>query len=305
MRCIVTGGAGFIGSHLVDALIERGYKVLIIDDLSTGKEENINKKAEFEKIKIEDEKIFDILKKFKPDAVFHFAAQIDVRKSVKDPLFDTKVNVLGTVNLLKASADCKVKSFIFASSGGVIYGDVFEPAKENHPVNPQCPYGIAKLSGEYYVKFFGKEYSFKWGILRFANVYGPRQDPKGEAGVCAIFIGNMMKKRPCKLYGYGKLVRDYIYVEDAVSLTLQVFDKGVCDIFNAGTGKGTSVIELFNILKEFFDYNIEPILEEKRPGELESNILSYEKAKILLNWKPKYSLKEGLKKTIEWFKRRC
>lgn len=302
MNCLVTGGAGFIGSHLVDRLISTKHSVSIIDDLSTGKEKNINKLAKFYHLKVESKKVKEIIEKDRPECVFHLAAQIDVRKSVANPILDIKSNILGTVNLLNLCVKYKVKKFIFSSSGGVIYGNTNKPAKEKDPPKPVSPYGIDKFTAENYIKLYSSMYGLNYTILRYANVYGPRQDPYGEAGVCAIFAGNMLRKEKCILYGFGNMTRDYVYVDDVVSATLLSMEKGINKTLNIGTGIETSVNVIFNTMKEITHYLLPPVYKPKRKGELDRNCLNCELAKKLLDWSPKVELKEGLIRTIKWFK---
>ena len=302
MTLLVTGGAGFIGSNLVDRLIEVGHKVVIMDDLSTGKKEFINKKATFYQVKVEHADAEEVFKTEHPVYVFHLAAQVDARKSVVNPLCDASANIFGTLNLLKLSRKYRVKKFIFASSGGVIYGDTDKPADEMSQPNPISPYGIAKLTAEQYIDFYAKEYSLRYSILRYANVYGPRQDPFGEAGVIAIFIGQMLQGKPCILYGFGNPIRDYVYVDDAVSATIKSMNKGNCSTFNIGTGIPTSVNQLFSIMSKITNYSLPPIYERKRRGEINKSVLNCNRAKEILGWIPKVTLEEGITKTVQSLK---
>ncbi len=303
MKILVTGGAGFIGANLVNALIEHGHDVVIIDNLVTGKKNNLNPKAKFYNIDIRDKDIEKIFKEHNFDIVNHHAAQIDVRKSVENPVYDRDVNVIGLLNLLQNSIKYKIKKFINISSGGVIYGDDAElPIKETAKKNPLSPYGISKLSGENYMYIYNKLHNLKYTTLRYSNVYGKYQDPKGEAGVIAIFSNLMLDKKQPVMYGDGKQTRDYVYVKDVVNANLLAMEKGDYEAFNIGTGTETSVIELFNIMKKITDYQGEPKHEPARLGELLRNSLDITKAKKLLNWQPKYTLEEGLKETIAWVK---
>jgi len=308
-KILVTGGAGFIGSHLVDALIEKGHKVVVVDNLSTGKKENINKKAKFYKIDICSPKIGEIFKKEKPEICFHFAAQINVRKSVEDPIFDAKVNILGSLNVIQNfinSQKSKIKNlkFIFASTGGAIYGDATKiPTPENYPANPISPYGIAKLTVENYLKFYKENFGLKFISLRFSNVYGPRQDPKGEAGVVAIFIEKLLKGERPIIFGNGNQTRDFIFVEDVVSACLKTMEyKGKKEIFNIGTGIETSINELYKIISELLKTKIKPKYAPQKPGDLKRSCLDISLTKKELKWVSKFSLKEGLQKTIESLK---
>jgi UDP-glucose 4-epimerase len=307
MKILVTGGAGFISSHLVDALIERGHRVVVVDNLSTGKKENINKKAKFYKIDICSPRIVEIFKKEKPGIVFHFAAQINVRKSVEDPLFDAKVNILGSLNVIQnffklRTSNLKHQTLIFASTGGAIYGETNKiPTPENYPADPISPYGIAKLTIENYLKFYKENFGLKFISLRFSNVYGPRQDPKGEAGVVAIFIEKLLKRERPTIFGNGNQTRDFILVEDVVSACLKAMEyKGEKEIFNIGTGIETSINELYEIISKLLKTKVKPKYAPGKPGDLKRSCLDISLAKRELEWKPKYNLKEGLKKTIEW-----
>ncbi len=221
MKVLVTGGAGFIGSHIVDKLIEEGYEVIVVDDLSSGKEKNINKKAKFYRLNIQDSGLESVFQKEEPDYVNHHAAQIDVRRSVSYPILDAKINVLGTINLLQNCLKYKTRKVIFASSGGAIYGEqqVF-PAPENHPLRPISPYGITKLVAEHYLYYYKTIYELDYMSLRYANVYGPRQDPFGEAGVIAIFIKKMLNEEQAIINGDGEQTRDFVYVEDVARANL-------------------------------------------------------------------------------------
>ncbi len=304
---LVTGGAGFIGSNLVRKLLNMGASVVVVDNLSTGKVENVPKGALFYEHDITDmEMMKRIFMLHKPEYVFHFAAQASVSRSVREPDFDANVNILGTINLLKLSVEFGVKKFIFSSTGGAIYGDevsVF-PTPETECPKPLSPYGIAKLSSEHYIRFFGKEYGLNYTILRYANVYGPRQDPYGEAGVVAIFTERMLKGDDVTIFGDGEYVRDYVYVDDVVEANVLSMEKGDGEVFNISTGRGTTVNELFKMLKEITGYEKDPIYGPPRPGDLRKSILDYNKAKKVLGWEPKYDLDTGFRKTVEWFRRK-
>jgi UDP-glucose 4-epimerase len=315
MKILVTGGTGFIGSHLVDALIERGHKVVVVDNLFTGKKENINPPRtcsggiKFYKIDICSPKIGEIFKKEKPEIVFHLAAQINVRKSVEDPLFDAKVNILGSLNVIQnfirvnsCPNSYKFAKFVFASTGGAIYGEAKKiPTPEDYPANPISPYGIAKLTIENYLKFYKENFGLKFISLRFSNVYGPRQDPKGEAGVVAIFINKLLKGERPTIFGDGNQTRDFIFVEDVVSACLKAMEyKGKKEIFNIGTGIETSINKLYEIISKLLKTKIKPKYAPEKPGDLKRSCLDISLAKRELKWKPKYNLEEGVKKTIEW-----
>lgn len=303
MKILVTGGAGFIGSNIVDELIEKKHKVVIVDNLATGNIKNVNKKAKFYKVSVCDKKKIDeIFKKEKIDIVIHHAAQLDVRKSVENPCFDADVNIKGALNILEACKNTKVKKIIFASSGGTIYGECGTKAPDEKSfANPLSPYGVAKLSVEHYIKAYSALYGLKYTILRYANVYGPRQDVNGEAGVVAIFIGRMTANKEVFIFGNGKQLRDYVYVKDVVSANIKSLTKGNNEIINIGTQKTFSVNQLVKELSVITSYKNKPIFKPKRNGELFKSFLNISKAKKVLNWEPKVSIKEGLKNTVEYF----
>ena len=302
MKVLVTGGAGFIGSNLVDALVKRKNKVLVVDNLSTGKKENLNKKAKFYKLDICSKKILEIFKKEKPEIVCHLAAQINVRKSVEDPLFDAKVNILGSLNLLEASKKTNVKKFIFASTGGALYGETkIIPTPEDHPIWPESPYGICKMTIERYLNYYWRLFKIPFVSLRLGNVYGPRQSPEGEAGVVAIFTQKMLKNEDIFVFGDGKQTRDFIFVEDVVDAFLKSIKKKVSGFFNIGTEKETSVNQIYSFLKKLTKTKSKKIKLPKKKGDLRRSCLKIKKAKEKLNWEPKTPLLEGLKKTVEWF----
>jgi UDP-glucose 4-epimerase len=303
MRILVTGGAGFIGSHLVDRLIEEGHQVAIVDDLSTGKKKNLNAKAEFYKLDILSPKVERVFQKERPEAVFHFAAQMDVRRSVKDPIFDGQVNILGTVNLLEQAVKVGTKRMIFASSGGAIYGEQEQfPATEAHPTHPVSPYGISKLAAEHYLYYYGKTYGLQWTSLRFGNVFGPRQDPFGEAGVVAIFTLKLLQNEQPVINGTGKQTRDYIAVDDVVEANMAVLNSAVNDTFNVGTGRETSVNQLFRLLAEAVGSPIKERYGPERRGEQLRSCLDATKLTKALDWEPRLSLADGLKRTVEYFR---
>ena len=304
MKILVTGGAGFIGSNIVDELIVKKHKVVIVDNLATGNIKNVNKKAKFYKVSVCDKKKIDeIFKKEKTDVVIHHAAQLDVRKSVADPCFDADVNIKGTLNILEACKNTKVKKIIFASSGGTIYGECGTKAPDEKAVaNPLSPYGVAKLSVEHYIKAYSALFGLKYTVLRYANVYGPRQDANGEAGVVAIFIGKMAQNKDIFIFGDGKQLRDYVYVKDVVSANIKSLTKGNNEIINIGTNKTTSVTKLAAELSKIIGYDKKPVFKPKRNGELFKSFLNISKAKKVLGWQPKVSIIEGLKSTVEYFK---
>jgi len=303
MKILVTGGAGFIGSQVADAFIADGHDVYIIDNLSTGNEKNINPKANFLKYDIGSPELLKIFEKEKFDAVNHHAAQIDVRKSVSDPIYDATINILGTINLLQSCIKIGVKKFMFASTGGAIYGEQeYFPADENHPTKPVSPYGITKLTIEKYLFFYKNEYGLNYTILRYANVYGPRQNPLGEAGVVSIFINRLLKNENPVINGHGKQTRDYVFVEDVVKANALNLHDNSSDIYNVGTGIETSVNEIFSKLNEISS----GIAEEKHgpaaKGEQLRSVITSDKLYEKFGWKPSVKIDEGLKITYDYFK---
>lgn len=302
MRILVTGGAGFIGSNIVDAYVEAGHDVVVIDNLSSGKEENVNPKATLYRLDIRSPEVDLVFEKEKPDVVNHHAAQIDVRKSVENPSFDADVNVIGMLNLLQSCVKHGTKKIIFASSGGAIYGDPdILPADEFSSLKPLAPYGASKIAGEYYISCYGALYGLKYTNLRYGNVYGPRQDPHGEAGVIAIFCQSMLNDKEVKIFGTGEQLRDYVYVGDVVKANLLALEKGNNQSINIGTAAGTSVNELFAILKSITGYRKDAVYYSPRQGELDRTYLTNEKAFEVLGWKPKIDIKRGLELTAEYF----
>ncbi|MFC1788231.1 NAD-dependent epimerase/dehydratase family protein [Patescibacteria group bacterium] len=301
---LVTGGAGFIGSHIVDALIKRRIKVFVIDDLSSGQQKNLNPNAKFFKLSITNPQFPKLVCKIKPEIIFHQAAQINVRTSVEDPVLDAKVNVLGTLNLIKCAKDAGVKKIIFASSGGAMYSDsVRPPYSEKNPADPISPYGIAKRAGEMYLRFGHEVYDLPYVALRYANVYGPRQNSKGEAGVISIFAERMLKSKAVKINGTGKQTRDFVYVDDVVRANMLAMQRSATGIFHIGTGKETSVVNIFKKIKKFTGSDLPERHGPAMVGEVMRSVLDCRKAKKGLGWQPRVKIDEGLKKTVEWFKK--
>jgi len=305
VNIVVTGGAGFIGSHIVDACVDSGHAVSIIDDLSMGKKENINPKATFIHRDIRDEKIRDVFEKGRIDVIFHLAAQMDVRKSVEDPLFDASVNILGTINLLELCRKHGVKKFIFASTGGAIYGEQdYFPADESHALRPLSPYGIAKLAVEKYLFYYKQVHGLQFVSLRFANVYGPRQNPHGEAGVVAIFTSKMLSGQQPVINGEGKQTRDYTYVDDVVKANMFSLNYQHSGFFNVGTGIETDVNTLFAILKSETKSSCREEHGAAKQGEQMRSVLDYALISKTLGWKPSVSLRDGLQRTVAYFRDR-
>ncbi len=305
-KALVTGGAGFIGSHIVDALIKRRIKVYVVDDLSAGKRSNINPNAVFYKISVANPAVMKLIEKIKPDVVFHLAAQIDVRCSVEDPPHDARVNVLGTLHVAHAAAKAGVKKFIMTSSGGAMYSDdVRPPYTEATPADPISPYGIAKRTAEMYLDFEHRIHNLPCVVLRLANAYGPRQRLSGGyAGVISKFASNMLQGKQCMITGSGKQTRDYVYVSDIVRAEILAMEKDVKGIYHIGTGKETSVTQLFKKINAITSAKQKEVHVPACQGEVMRSALDARKARRDLGWKPEVMLDEGLKRTIEWFKKK-
>jgi UDP-glucose 4-epimerase len=305
MKVLITGGAGFIGSHIADRYIELGHEVVIADNLVTGQRENIPSGATFYKIDICDSRLGEIFEKEKPDIVNHHAAQMDVRKSVDDPVYDATVNVLGGLNILQNCVKHDVKKVIFASTGGAIYGEQdYFPADENHPLRPLSPYGITKLTTEKYLYFYQVSYGLKYTILRYANVYGPRQNPHGEAGVVAIFTTKLIKGEKAVINGDGKQTRDYVYVGDVVKANELALSGAENKIYNIGTGIETDVNVLFNKIKQALGKDVPDIHGPAKAGEQLRSVLNNSLIQKEQGWRPSVSLDDGFKMTVEFFKKK-
>ena len=302
---LVTGGAGFIGSHLADAFLEDGWRATILDDLSTGVMERVPKKARFVK---GDLRTFDfeaLLREERIDTILHHAAQIDVRKSVEDPVFDAEVNVIGTIRLVRAALAAGVAQLVFASSGGAIYGDPEGfAADEHHPMNPVSPYGVAKLAGEKYL--FGLAHGSPLVVtaLRYSNVYGPRQDGRGEAGVVGIWLARLMEGKPCVIYGDGLNSRDFVYVGDIVTANRAAVAKRLAGTYNVGTGIETTVNALWDEVARAFGTSAKAAHEPAKPGEQRRSVLDVSRGAKALGLPAPVSLAEGLRRTATWFRER-
>ena len=297
MTVLVTGGAGFIGSHVAEALVARGKDVVVLDDLSSGKRENLPEGAELVEGDIREPQD-ELFAGVKPDVCFHLAAQADVRVSVARPEHDARINVIGTINLLEAAREHGTQ-LVFSSTGGAIYGECDGPAPEDAPRQPLAPYGTSKLAGEEYLATYNRLHGTKHVALRYGNVYGPRQDPHGEAGVVAIFFKRFLSGEQPKVFGDGKQTRDYVYVVDVVRATLAAAERDG-GVYNVGTGRETSVVELFDLCRRVAGKeSVEPEFAPPRPGELQRSVLDVSRAVDELGWRPEHSLEEGLRETWE------
>ena len=303
MRALVTGGAGFIGSHLADALVSAGHTVTVVDDLSRGRRVQVPEAAHFVEADVNDD-LSAVFAECRADVVYHHAAQIDVRRSVADPLFDTRVNVLGTVNVLQACAVAGVRRMVFASSGGALYGDCDEiPTPEGHPPRPASNYGAAKGAAELYGEAYAQMHSLEFVALRYANVYGPRQDPHGEAGVVAIFCERMLRGEVPVINGDGTQTRDYVYVTDVIAANLAAAEAPP-GAYNVGTGTETDVNELCRRLAQLIGVSAEPAHGPAKPGEQRRSCLDPSLAAARLGWRPRFSLDAGLEPTVAHFRER-
>ncbi|MGB9681669.1 MAG: NAD-dependent epimerase/dehydratase family protein [bacterium] len=301
MKIIVTGGAGFIASHIVDAFLSEGYEVVVIDNLSSGRKENVNPKVHLYCADIRNrDELEEIFSSVKPDIVDHHAAQINVRRSVEDPVYDASTNILGTLNILELSRKYMVRKIIFASTGGAIYGEVSGLADESTPTLPISPYGVSKRSVEIYLNYYHTVFGLDYVALRYANVYGPRQDPFGEAGVIAIFSQRILSGEPCIVYGDGQQTRDYVYIKDVVDANMRAITSPT-GIYNIGTGIETSVNQLIEVLKEVSGRDFPVLYNAPREGEVRRIALSYKRASEILGWKPNVSLKDGIRETFQYF----
>jgi UDP-glucose 4-epimerase len=303
VNILVTGGAGFIGSHLVDAYVAEGHHVVVVDDLSSGVKDNLNPKADFYQLDIRSQEIAQVFQRHSFDVVNHHAAQMDVRRSVADPKFDASVNVVGGLNIFESARQSGVKKIIFSSTGGAIYGEQdFFPADEEHPVRPLSPYGITKFVTEKYLYYYKEVHGIDHVVLRYANVYGPRQNPHGEAGVVAIFAKKMLQGESPVINGDGKQTRDYTYVGDVVKANLLALKYSGSNIFNIGTGIETDVTQLFRILQGLLNPACPEVHGPAKIGEQLRSVISSAKIRRELGWSPTVGFSEGLKMTAEFFK---
>ena len=303
MRILITGGAGFIGSHIADACVAMGHEVMVLDNLSSGKKENVPPQARFVLCDVTSDTAVEAIRTFRPEIVNHHAAQINVRASVSDPQFDAQVNILGSLRLLEAARQSGVRKFLFASSGGAGYGEQERfPADESHPVRPVSPYGAAKMSVELYLNFYRAQYGLDYAALRYSNVYGPRQDPHGEAGVVAIFASLLLRRQTAIVNGDGEQTRDFVYVGDVVRANVAALDRGEGMSVNIGTGIETSINTVFRTLRDLAGSRQEEIHGPAMPGEQQRSCLENRMASYELGWYPEVSLEEGLARTLDFFR---
>ncbi|MDQ3815342.1 MAG: GDP-mannose 4,6-dehydratase [Armatimonadota bacterium] len=303
MKILITGGAGFIASNIADAYLEDGHEVAILDSLVTGFRHNVNPRATFFECDVRDtERVAQCFDEFRPDVVSHHAAQMDVRTSVLDPVFDADVNIRGALNVLQSAARVGTQRFLFASTGGAVYGEPqFLPVTEEHPVAPESPYGLTKFTFEHYLRIWSRLHPITPVVLRYANVYGPRQTAHGEAGVVAIFSGLLLQNKPCTIFGDGTMTRDYVYVGDVVAANRLALTRGDNQAVNIGTGIETSTREVFDaIYAAVGNGPAEPIHKPERPGEVHNICLDNSRARAALGWQPQVAFREGVRRTVEW-----
>ncbi len=306
MKILVTGGAGFIASHVVDAYVAAGHDVVVVDDLSSGRHENLNPKARFVQLDVQDPAIGALFERERPEVLNHHAAQMDVRRSVADPVFDARVNLIGLLNLMEHGRRHGLRRVIFASTGGAIYGeqDTF-PAPEGHPLAPLSPYGVAKLASERYLYFYSAAYGISYLACRYGNVYGPRQNPHGEAGVIAIFTEKLLRGELPVINGDGKQTRDYVYVGDLVRANVAALSSDHCGALNFGTGIESDVNTLFGHLVRLCGSAAPERHGPAKPGEQRRSVIDAAAAARVLGWRPEVSLEEGLRQTVAWFRERA
>lgn len=302
-KVLVTGGAGFIGSHIVDSYLAAGHEVVVVDDLFTGHRKNLNAECEFHEMDIRDPRLEALFKQHKFEIVNHQAARGNVRASMEDPMVYADVNIRGGINLLECCRKHGVRKIIYSSTGGCVYGEPrYLPADEKHPLQPRDPYGASKASYELYLPVYEMNYGLRYTILRYPNVYGPRQDPFGEAGVVSIFLGQLLRRLQPIINGDGEQLRDYVYVSDVVSANLLVMGKGDNQAFNVGWAKGTSVNEIFHKLVSILGTQTSAMHGPPKLGEIRQTYLNSSKASEVLGWKPVVSLHEGLTETADYFR---
>ncbi|HOG31803.1 MAG TPA: NAD-dependent epimerase/dehydratase family protein [Candidatus Syntrophosphaera sp.] len=307
MKILITGGAGFIGSHVADACLEAGHQVVVVDDLSSGNFANLNPAVKFYQLDIRDPALDEVFAAEKPDVVNHHAAQISVPRSVTEPLLDAQINILGLVNVLENCVKHHIKKVIFISTGGAIYGEAEEyPTTEDYPPQPLSVYAINKFAGENYLRFYQHQYGLEYTVLRYANVFGPRQIAQGEAGVVSIFVEKLLQDSAPTIYAYPDapegMIRDYVYVKDVVRANLAVLDRGSNEVFNIGTCEETTTSQLYKTILWQLGKKIQPLKGPARKGDLRRSMLDNSKAFKELGWSPIYSLEDGIRETVTWFK---
>lgn len=301
MKVLITGGAGFIGSHIADLLIENNFEVVAIDNLIHGKKDNINSRARFYEVDIRDKSIADIFLNEKPDIIIHNAAQISVPNSIEDPFEDSSINITGSINVLEAARLSGVKKIIYPASAAIFGEPQYLPVDENHPLNMISPYGITKHTVEHYLYTYKQLYNIDYTVLRYSNVYGPRQDSTGEGGVVSIFCERLLKGENVNIYGDGEQIRDFVYVKDVAEANLIAIKSSNNGIYNVCTNTKTTVNSLFYCINDILNKNITPIYKDPRDGDIRYSYMTYEKIKRELNWKPKYSLMDGIKETLNYY----
>ncbi|WP_457614310.1 GDP-mannose 4,6-dehydratase [Methanopyrus sp.] len=304
----MTGGAGFIGSHVVEELVDRGYDVVVLDNFIMGREENLRKvqdDVEIVRADVTDPRAVDrTLREYQPEVVIHLAAQVNVRYSMESPFVDARINALGTLNLVSLAAEHNVERFVYASSGGAVYGEPeYLPVDEEHPTRPISNYGVSKLAGEHYVRVYAERDGFEHVILRYANVYGPRQDPRGEAGVIPIFLLRAARGEPLTVFGDGEQTRDFVFVGDVARITVEAVERGE-GVYNVGTGRETSVNDIVEVVKAVTGLDVEIVYEEPRPGEVRRIYLDPSRAREELGFEPRVDLEEGIQRTWKWIRRK-
>lgn len=301
MKVLITGGAGFIGSHVADAYLEAGAQVLVVDDLSSGSVDNLDRRLRLIEMDIRSPELRDVFTAERPEIVNHHAAQIDVRRSVADPQMDASTNILGALNVLECARQQQVSRFLYASTGGAVYGEPVElPCHEDHPIRPICPYGASKHAFEHYLEMYSALYGLPYSILRYANVYGPRQDPLGEAGVVAIFTAKMLAGEAIVVNGDGEQTRDFVFVGDVARANLLATGLGeACGTFNIGTGVATAINEVFEHLKRATGYRLAPSHGPAKHGETRHIYLECSHAAEVLGWSAEVALGSGLARTVE------
>ena len=304
MKILVTGGAGFIGSHVADAYLAAGHEVVIVDDLSTGLYTNVPHGAKYCPLDIcEHDRVTALIRAEKPDVINHHAAQMDVRRSVREPLYDARVNILGTLGLIDAAQRCGVQKFIYVSTGGAVHGQPRrQPVYEDDPIAPECHYGVSKHTPEHYLALYRKLYGLDYTVLRYPNVYGPRQRPDGEAGVVAIFAGKMLRGEQPTIFGGGRQARDYVYVSDIARANVAALTSGSGEIVGLGSEYSTATLTIYGEVARATGYIGEPAHAPLRPGEIDTICLSGAKAKMRLGWEPTVSLTDGIRLTVESLK---